>query len=901
MTIPWQQHKFYILLNPGTLGKIIYMLGRIAKSLFGTANERYIKKLQPNVDKIEALEAELEQLSDEQIRLKTKELREKLKEGASLDDILVEAFAAVREAAKRTLGLRAYPVQLTGGIVLHRGQIAEMRTGEGKTLVSTFAIYLNALEGKGVHVVTVNDYLASRDAGWMGVIFEFLGLSVGCVLGGMDDQQRHHAYRCDITYGTNNEFGFDYLRDNMKYSKETMVQRPFNFAIIDEVDSILVDEARTPLIISGPSESHSDLYLAMDGIIQQLSEEDYEVDLKSRSIQFTEQGNITLEEKLRDGGLLTDGGLYDIQNVSLVHHATQAAMAQYVFVPNVDYMVKNKQVMIIDPFTGRTMEGRRWSNGLHQAVEAKEGVEIQPENQTLASITYQNYFRLYPKLAGMTGTAMTEAGEFMEIYNLEVIDIPTNVPVVREDFDDLIYLTETDKNAAVIEQIKQCINKGQPVLVGTASVEKSEELSKALKKEKIKHNVLNAKHHEREAEIIAQAGLPGKVTIATNMAGRGTDIKLGGNLELALEEHQDTTKDIEALKEEFAQNRQKVLDGGGLAVIGTERHESRRIDNQLRGRSGRQGDPGFSRFYLSLQDDLMKRFGSDKLDNMLRRFGFEEGESIEHKWVTSALERAQKRVEGFNFDARKQALDYDNVLNDQRKAIYEQRFDIMESEDLFEDILEMYDEVADDILDDTIPQGSYIEQWDLDALAERASRTFGINKDDIKAWAKEEGVGEAQLKQRFVEYAKTEYQKKKEIYKEAFDDLERNLLLQVIDHQWQEHLLTLDHLRQGIGLRAYGQRNPLDEYKREAFALFEHLLQKIREQICTVLSNLVIETQAEEPTSAQQETLASSVQTAVQDVDDETLKQWLQTVPRNAPCPCGSGDKFKFCHGRLSK
>lgn len=883
------------------------MLGKIAKSLFGTANERYIKKLQPNVQKIEALETEFEQLSDDEIRLKTDEFRKRLEEGEKLDDILVEAFAAVREAAKRTLGLRAYPVQLTGGMVLHRGQIAEMRTGEGKTLVSTFAIYLNALEGKGVHVVTVNDYLANRDAGWMGVIFEFLGLSVGCVLGGMDDQQRHHAYRCDITYGTNNEFGFDYLRDNMKYSKEAMVQRPFNFAIIDEVDSILVDEARTPLIISGPSENHSNLYLAMNEVIQQLDESDYEVDLKSRSIQFTEQGNINLEDKLRNAGLLVEGSLYDIQNISLVHHATQAAMAQYVFVPNVDYMVKNKQVMIIDPFTGRTMEGRRWSNGLHQAVEAKEGVEIQPENQTLASITYQNYFRLYPKLAGMTGTAMTEAGEFMEIYNLEVIDIPTNVPVVRQDFDDLIYLTEKDKNAAVIDQIKECISKNQPVLVGTASVEKSEELSKVLRKEKIKHNVLNAKHHEREAEIIAQAGLPGNVTIATNMAGRGTDIKLGGNLEVALEEAKHNTEDpgklaeIEAkLKEEFAQNRQKVLDGGGLAVIGTERHESRRIDNQLRGRAGRQGDPGFSRFYLSLQDDLMKRFGSDKLDNMLRRFGFEEGESIEHKWVTSALERAQKRVEGFNFDARKQALDYDNVLNDQRKAIYEQRFDIMASEDLSEDILEMYDEVADDILNDTIPQGSYIEQWDLDTLVERAANTFGI-KDDIKAWAKEEGVGEAQLKERFVRYAQAEYQKKKDTYKEAFDNLEKNILLQVVDHQWQEHLLTLDHLRQGIGLRAYGQRNPLDEYKREAFALFEHLLQKIREQMCTVLSNLVIETQAEEQAEARDEAFASAVQAAIQDVDDATVEMWLQTVPRNAPCPCGSGNKFKFCHGRLAK
>ncbi len=868
------------------------MLGKIAKSLFGTANERYIKKLQPTVNKIEALEAEFESLSDEEIRLKTDQFRERLQKGESLDDILVEAFAAVREAAKRTLGLRAYLVQLTGGIVLHRGQIAEMRTGEGKTLVSTFAIYLNALEGKGVHVVTVNDYLANRDAEWMGVIFEFLGLNVGCVLGGMDDEQRHHAYRCDITYGTNNEFGFDYLRDNMKYSKETMVQRPFNFAIVDEVDSILVDEARTPLIISGPSENHSDLYLAMNDIIGQLEESDYEVDLKSRSLQFTEQGNINLEDKLRDAGLLTEGTLYDIQNVSLVHHATQAAMAQYVFVPNVDYMVKNKQVMIIDPFTGRTMEGRRWSNGLHQAVEAKEGVEIQPENQTLASITYQNYFRLYPKLAGMTGTAMTEAGEFMEIYNLEVIDIPTNVPVIRQDLDDLIYLTEEDKNAAVIDQIKECINKGQPVLVGTASVEKSEELSKALKKEKINHNVLNAKHHEREAEIIAQAGLPGKVTIATNMAGRGTDIKLGGNLELALQEAGDKA-DTKKLKEEFAQNRQKVLDGGGLAVIGTERHESRRIDNQLRGRSGRQGDPGFSRFYLSLQDDLMKRFGSDKLDSMLRRFGFEQGESIEHKWVTSALERAQKRVEGFNFDARKQALDYDNVLNDQRKAIYEQRLDIMEDDDLLDDILQMYDEVAEDILNDTIPQGSYIESWDLDALAARAARAFGIS-DDIKIWAKEEGVGEAQLKERFVEYAKTEYQKKKETYKEAFNDLEKNLLLQVIDHQWQDHLLTLDHLRQGIGLRAYGQRNPLDEYKREAFALFEHLLQKIREQICTVLSNLVIETQAP-PAEARAEAFAPV------DVDEETVQQWLQTTPRNAPCPCGSGDKFKFCHGRLKK
>ncbi|MFV0321537.1 MAG: preprotein translocase subunit SecA [Alphaproteobacteria bacterium] len=890
------------------------MFGKFAKSVFGTANERYIKKLQKHIHAIEKLEPEYAALSDNEIKAKTEEFKERLRNGASLDDILVEAFANVREAAKRTLNLRAYPVQLIGGIVLHRGQIAEMRTGEGKTLVSTFAVYLNALEGKGVHVVTVNDYLASRDAEWMGAVYKFLGLTVGCIVHGLNDDERRAAYNCDITYATNNELGFDYLRDNMKYSRADMVQRPFNYAIVDEVDSILVDEARTPLIISGPSEDHSDLYKTMNEIIKTLKPEDYEIDQKSRSIQFTEEGNEVLETKLRQAGIMTEGSLYDTSNITLIHHSTQAAMANFVFVRDVDYMVKpgnsgSLEVMIIDPFTGRTMEGRRWSNGLHQAVEAKEGVDIQSENQTLASITYQNYFRLYPKLAGMTGTAMTEAGEFMEIYKLEVIDIPTNVPITRKDHDDLIYLTEKDKLDAVIAQIKECIGNNQPVLVGTASVEKSEELSNILKKLNIKHNVLNARQHEREAEVIALAGEPGNVTIATNMAGRGTDIQLGGNLDKLIKDNpNDEPQNIKILVQN---NREKVLAGGGLAVIGTERHESRRIDNQLRGRSGRQGDVGLSRFYLSLEDDLMRRFGSDRLDGMLRKFGLKEGESIEHPWVTKALERAQKNVENYNFDARKQSLKYDDVLNDQRREIYGQRIDIMDADDLQETILDVFEETAERVITRSIPAKAYADQWDIETLTQDMSRIFGIDDVRVDAWIKEEAVDENMLIERVLEQMNKRYLEQKELYGEAFNDIEKNLMLQIIDRQWQEHLLTLDHLRQGIGLRAYGQRNPLDEYKREAFELFQILLEKIREQTCSVLSHLVIQARNTAEDDAQSMPPQQAPEGNIADTNEPELEYpegfdpndpetWASFVSRNSPCPCGSGKKFKQCHGKLN-
>ncbi len=897
------------------------MFGKIAKGLFGSANERYIKRLQKEIKAIEALEPALEVLSDDALKQKTDDFKKRLSAGETLDDILVEAFATVREAAKRTLGLRAFPVQLVGGIVLHKGQIAEMRTGEGKTLVSTFAVYLNALEDKGVHVVTVNDYLAKRDSEWMGKIYEFLGLSVSCIVHGLSDSERKAAYNCDITYATNNELGFDYLRDNMKYSLEDMVQRPFHFAIVDEVDSILVDEARTPLIISGPSDDHSDLYQHMDTIVKTLKPEDYEIDQKSRSIQFTEEGNEALEDKLRKDGLLIEGSLYDTANVSLIHHATQAAMANFVFVKDVDYMVKPSQygkpeVMIIDPFTGRTMEGRRWSNGLHQAVEAKEKVDIQPENQTLASITYQNYFRLYPKLAGMTGTAMTEAGEFHEIYKLEVIDIPTNIPVARKDFDDMIYLTEKDKITAVVDHVKECIGRGQPVLVGTASVEKSEELSETFRKIGIKHNVLNARQHEREAETIALAGEPASVTIATNMAGRGTDIQLGGNLEMRIKDEcaditdeKEKQKKIEHIRNQVQEARLKVKEAGGLAVIGTERHESRRIDNQLRGRSGRQGDEGLSRFYLSLEDDLMKRFGSDRLDTMLRRFGLKEGEAIEHPWVTKALERAQKNVENFNFEARKQSLKYDDVLNDQRREIYAQRLEIMETKDLTEVILNIQEETAEDLLHMVIPPKTPVDECDIDVLKSRALSLFNIPAEKIDEWLKDEDIDEYKLKEHFIDAAKTTYLFYKAQYGENFNHLEKNILLQVIDNQWQDHLLTLDHLRQGIGLRAYGQRNPLDEYKREAFQLFQVLLENIRNKMASVLSHISIQqAPPEEPAAPPMAPLAKPHNHQEKtnelpdykpfDANDEST--WKDNVPRNAPCPCDSGKKFKQCHGKLA-
>ncbi|MEQ9607498.1 MAG: preprotein translocase subunit SecA, partial [Kiloniellaceae bacterium] len=728
------------------------MFGVLAKRLFGSANDRFLKGLNPTVAAINALEPQFQELSDEALRGRTAELRGRLAQGESLDAILPDAFATVREAAKRTLGQRHYDVQLIGGMVLHQGKIAEMKTGEGKTLVATLAVYLNALAGKGVHVVTVNDYLAKRDAAWMGQIYRFLGLTVGCIVHGLSEDERRAAYAADVTYGTNNEFGFDYLRDNMKFRLEDMVQREFNFAIVDEVDSILIDEARTPLIISGPAEDSSASYIAVNKLLPQLTDEDFEKDEKARSVTFTETGANHMEELLREAGLIEEGGLFDIQNVSLLHHANQGLRAHKLFSRDTDYIVKDDKVVIIDEFTGRMMEGRRYSEGLHQALEAKEGVTIQQENQTLASITFQNYFRLYPKLGGMTGTAMTEAGEFLETYNLEVIEIPTNVQVVRKDWDDEVYRTAREKYDAVLEQVRECQQRGQPILVGTVSIEKSEMLAEALKKAGIKHQVLNARFHEQEAFIIAQAGVPGAVTIATNMAGRGTDIQLGGNLEMRtaheaahIEDEAARAEKIEQIKVEIEAARQQALAAGGLFVVGSERHESRRIDNQLRGRSGRQGDPGASKFFLSLEDDLMRIFGSERMDSMLQKLGLQEGEAIVHPWVNKALEKAQQKVEARHFEGRKYLLKYDDVMNDQRKVVFEQRKDLMRAADVQETVTEMRDDVIDALVSRFIPHNAYAEQWQTDSLHEEALRLLGLDLP-IQDWAKEEGIADQEIK-----------------------------------------------------------------------------------------------------------------------------------------------------------
>ncbi|MEE1561680.1 MAG: preprotein translocase subunit SecA, partial [Alphaproteobacteria bacterium] len=736
------------------------MFGALARRIFGTANERYLESLRPIVGEINDLEPSLEKLSDDELRSRTDHFRERIDQGETLNDLLVEAFATVREAAKRTLGQRHFDVQLMGGIILHRGMISEMKTGEGKTLVSTLPIYLNTLSGDGVHLVTVNDYLAKRDSRWMGQIYEFLGLSVGCILHEMNDTQRREAYAADVTYSTNNELGFDYLRDNMKYQIEDMVLRPFNYAIVDEVDSILIDEARTPLIISGPSEDSSDLYRKMDRIIPKLTEDDYEKDEKVRAVTFTENGAEKIETLLADTGLLTEGGLYDIQNVSLVHHVNQALRAHKLFQRDVDYLIKDNAVIIIDEFTGRMMEGRRFSDGLHQALEAKENVEVQVENQTLAAITFQNYFRLYPKLAGMTGTAMTEANEFADIYSLEVVEVPTNVPCVRNDQDDEIYRTAEEKNKSICTLVEECQERKQPVLVGTVSIEKSEHLSTLLKKRKITHNVLNARYHEQEALIVAQAGKPGAVTIATNMAGRGTDIQLGGNLDMLIdqglgdmEDGHKREKKLAALEEEVTTGKQTAIEAGGLLIIGTERHESRRIDNQLRGRSGRQGDPGTSRFFLSLEDDLMRIFGSEKLDNMLEKLGIEEDEAIIHPWVNKALEKAQGKVEARNFDIRKNLLKFDDVMNDQRKVIYEQRKEIMTAKDVAETVTDMRDDVISDMVARCIPEKAYTEQWETDALHEETLRLLGIDLP-IGDWAAEEGIDGEEIRTRILDAGK---------------------------------------------------------------------------------------------------------------------------------------------------
>ena len=903
------------------------MFGALARRIFGTANERYLESLRPIVGEINDLEPSLEKLSDDELRSRTDHFRERIDQGETLDDLLVEAFATVREAAKRTLGQRHFDVQLMGGIILHRGMISEMKTGEGKTLVSTLPIYLNTLSGDGVHLVTVNDYLAKRDSRWMGQIYEFLGLSVGCILHEMTDAQRREAYAADVTYSTNNELGFDYLRDNMKYQIEDMVLRPFNYAIVDEVDSILIDEARTPLIISGPSEDSSDLYRKMDRIIPKLAEDDYEKDEKVRAVTFTENGAEKIETLLADTGLLTEGGLYDIQNVSLVHHVNQALRAHKLFQRDVDYLIKDNAVIIIDEFTGRMMEGRRFSDGLHQALEAKENVEVQVENQTLAAITFQNYFRLYPKLAGMTGTAMTEANEFADIYSLEVVEVPTNVPCVRNDQDDEIYRTAEEKNKSICTLVEECQERKQPVLVGTVSIEKSEHLSTLLKKRKITHNVLNARYHEQEALIVAQAGKPGAVTIATNMAGRGTDIQLGGNLDMLIdqglgdmEDDHKREKKLAALEEEVTTGKQTAIEAGGLLIIGTERHESRRIDNQLRGRSGRQGDPGTSRFFLSLEDDLMRIFGSEKLDNMLEKLGIEEDEAIIHPWVNKALEKAQGKVEARNFDIRKNLLKFDDVMNDQRKVIYEQRKEIMTAKDVAETVTDMRDDVISDMVARCIPEKAYTEQWETDALHEETLRLLGIDLP-IGDWAAEEGIDGEEIRTRILDAGKRKMAEKSINFgPEIMRMAEKNLLLQLLDQSWKDHLLSLDHLRQGIGLRAYAQRDPLNEYKSESFNLFEEMLDRLRETITGVLSHLDIRVGDPEnsvPLRASQETqqniegdMQPGEEPAPRPRSDPVLKRAAKVkiepddpatwgkIPRNAPCPCNSGKKYKHCHGR---
>jgi len=907
------------------------MLGAIAKRLFGSANERYLKTLQTSIDAINGLEADLESLSDDDLAARTPWLKARLAAGESLDDLLVDAFATVREAAKRSLGQRHFDVQILGGMVLHNGMIAEMKTGEGKTLAATLPVYLNALTGNGVHVVTVNDYLAQRDAEWMSAVYGKLGMTSASIVHGLSDTERKAAYAADITYATNNELGFDYLRDNMKFRLEDMAQRAFSYAIVDEVDSILIDEARTPLIISGPTEDAAEQYKAIDKLIPRLTPEDYEKDEKSKAVTLTEVGTENIEQMMRDAGMLDSGGMYDIANISMVHHANQALRAHVLFERDTDYIVQDNKVIIIDEFTGRMMEGRRYSDGLHQALEAKEGVEVQNENQTLASITFQNLFRIYPKLAGMTGTAMTEAGEFSEIYGLEVIDIPTNVTCVRKDFDDEVYRTAGEKDVALIALITDCQKRGQPSLVGTVSIEKSEHLSGLLKQNKIEHNVLNARYHEQEALIISQAGVPGTVTIATNMAGRGTDIQLGGNLDmrikLELNDVTDETKRTVAIAKidaEIAANRDIAIKAGGLFIVGTERHESRRIDNQLRGRAGRQGDAGASKFFLSLDDDLMRIFGSERIDSMLQKLGLEEGEAIVHPWVNKALEKAQQKVEARNFEIRKNLLKFDDVMNDQRKVIYEQRKDMMSAEDVSEEITGMRHQIIDDIVSKCIPAKAYPEQWDTEALHEEALRILGLDLP-IADWAKEEGIADAEIRQRLTDHAdRTAAEKAANYGAEIMRSVEKSLLLQILDQVWKEHLLTLDHLRQGIGLRAYAQRDPLNEYKRESFNLFEEMLDLMRERLTQVLAHIELQISPEDQAQLFQRSEPEMIETredpafqkdggkraegpallatpirsrqAATDIDPNDAMTWGK-VARNAPCPCGSGKKFKHCHG----
>jgi len=911
------------------------MLGTLAKTIFGSSNDRYVKSLGSIVTKINGFEPAISALSDDQLAAQTGVFRERLANGSTLDDILPEAFATVRETAKRTLGQRHYDVQMVGGIVLHRGEIAEMRTGEGKTLVATLATYLNALPGTGVHVVTVNDYLAARDAEWMANIYRFLGMSVGVIVPNLTDQQRRDAYHADITYGTNNEFGFDYLRDNMKYEREAMVQRKFNFGIVDEVDSILIDEARTPLIISGPTDDKTDLYLRVDAIVKQLTKESYELDEKQKSIILTEAGTELTERMLEAADLLEGSNLYDFENTQVVHHLNQSLRANVMFKRDTDYIVKDGKVIIIDEFTGRMMDGRRWSDGLHQAVEAKEDVAIEPENQTMASITFQNYFRMYPKLSGMTGTAATEAAEFYDIYKMNVVTIPTNVPVERADEDDEFYKNTQDKFGAIAKKIKFHAEKGQPVLVGTVSIEKSELLSEFLVKEGVIHEVLNARQHEREAHIVAQAGRKSVVTIATNMAGRGTDIQLGGNIEFrindelaGLPEGTERDAEIKRIKAEIAAEKQEVLSAGGLFVLGTERHESRRIDNQLRGRSGRQGDPGLSRFYLSLDDDLLRIFGPDTMFAKMMRSNIADGEAIGSKWLSKAIETAQRKVEARNYDIRKQVVEYDDVMNDQRRVIYEQRADIMDAETVGDVVSDMRAETVNTIVGGACPPNSYPEQWDVEGMRERINDMLAIDPP-FDAWLTEEALDPEMVEQRVRDLADEHIAAKAATLQlDTWTQVEKSILLQNLDHHWKEHLSTLDALRQVVHLRAYAQKTPINEYKQEAFALFERMLNQIREDVTRTISHAQFQLEQPQGLPALPDFMTShfdpftgeddsndfdaasrglvttriaplSIPRPVGDEFGSDPAAWAGMVSRNAPCPCGSGRKYKYCHGAL--
>lgn len=894
------------------------MLNTLIKKMFKSRNERILRRLEKTVTVINAYEPILKLLTDTQLKEKTTYFKERLEKGDTLDDILPEAFAVVREVSVRTLGLRHFDVQLIGGMVLHEGNIAEMRTGEGKTLVSTLPTYLNALTGKGVHIVTVNDYLAKRDSQWMKPIYDFLGLSVGVIFPDMPQEDKRNAYNCDILYGTNNEFGFDYLRDNMAFNLEDKVMRELNYAIVDEVDSILIDEARTPLIISGAAEDSSELYIKINKLVKHLTKEnendgDYTIDEKQKQAHLTEQGHQHIEELLINEGVLAPGeSLYHSNNIMLMHHVTAALRAHTLFFKDVDYIIQDSQVVIVDEHTGRTMPGRRWSDGLHQAIEAKEGVKIQNENQTLASITFQNFFRLYQKLAGMTGTADTEAYEFQQIYNLEVVVIPTNRPMTRKDEADLVYLTQEDKYFAIIEDIRECVKRNQPVLVGTASIESSELLSNLLNKAKIKHQVLNAKFHEKEAQIIAEAGRPGAVTIATNMAGRGTDIVLGGSLEAQLQANPDlSTEEIQEIKDTWRKRHDEVIKNGGLRIIGSERHESRRIDNQLRGRSGRQGDPGSSRFYLSLQDNLMRIFASDRVAGMMQRLGMKPGEPIEHNLVSKAIENAQRKLEGHNFDIRKQLLEYDNVANEQRKVIYTQRADIMSMTDTKDSVTNMYHDVLSNLVDLYIPMNTLEEQWDVVTLEKILKEDFLLDAP-ITQWIEEDHtIQPDKVKEKVIEIATKKYtEREQHVGREVLNQFEKSVILQLMDNQWREHLASMDYLRQGIHLRGYAQKDPKQEYKREAFELFSNMLDSLKYDVLKLIFSVQIQTEQEAQLIEEQRQAEkfsnvkylhdNSEQAQQGDEQGHTYKRESRKVGRNEPCPCGSGKKFKVCHGNLA-